>query len=116
MSEKRNTKWIIEQSKLLFGDSFDYQATEYRDAKTKINFRCKKHDYSFEQTSNNHLNSKHPCKFCLQESRREALSDGIDIFKNKIQAIFGDQFDFKNANYINQRIPKRMHRQRRTLL
>ena len=105
MSEKRNTKWIIEQSKLLFGDSFDYHATEYRDAKTKINFRCKKHDYSFEQTSNNHLNSKHPCKFCLQESRREAFSDGIDIFKNKIRAIFGDHFDFKNANYINQRIP-----------
>ncbi len=105
MSEKRNTKWIIEQSKLLFGDSFDYHATEYRDAKTKINFRCKKHDYSFEQTSNNHLNSKHPCKFCLQESRRETFSDDIDIFKNKIQAIFGDQFDFKNAIYINQRIP-----------
>ncbi len=105
MSEKRNTKWIIEQSKLLFCDSFDYHATEYRDAKTKINFRCKKHDYSFAQTSNNHLNSKHPCKFCLQESRRETFSDGIDIFKKKIQAIFGDQFDFKNANYINQRIP-----------
>ena len=105
MSEKRNTKWIIEQSKLLFGDSFDYQATEYRDAKTKINFRCKKHDYSFEQTSNNHLNSKHPCAFCLQESRREAFSDSIHIFKNKIQSIFGDQFDFKNANYVNQRIP-----------
>ena len=51
MNKKRNTKWIIEQSKLLFGDSFDYSATEYRDAKTKIKFRCKKHDYSFEQIS-----------------------------------------------------------------
>ncbi len=105
MSEKRNTKWIIEQSKLLFGDSFDYRDTEYRDAKTKIKFRCKKHDYSFEQISNSHLNSKHPCKFCLQESRREAFSDSIQIFKNKIQAIFGDQFDFKNANYVNQKSP-----------
>jgi hypothetical protein len=105
LSEKRNTKWIIEQSKLLFGDSFDYSATEYRDAKTKMKFRCEKHDYSFEQTSNNHLNSKHPCKFCLQESRREALSDSIDVFKNKIQALYGDQFDFENAKYVNQRIP-----------
>lgn len=105
MSEKRNTKWIIEQSKLLFGDSFDYSATEYSDAKTKIKFRCKKHDYSFEQTSNNHLNSKHPCKFCLQESRRETLSDSINVFKNKIHALYGNQFDFENAKYINQRIP-----------
>jgi len=105
LSEKRNTKWIIEQSKLLFGDSFDYHTTEYRDAKTKIKFRCKKHNYSFEQTSNNHLSSKHPCKICLQESRRYAFADDIHIFKSKIHSIFGDQFDFKNANYVNQRIP-----------
>ncbi len=105
MSGKRNTKWIIEQSKLLFGESFDYRDTEYKDAKTKVKFHCKKHDYSFEQTSNNHFNSKHPCKFCLQESRREAFSDSIHEFKNKIQAIYGNQFDFENANYINQRTP-----------
>ncbi len=105
MSEKRNTKWIIDQSKLLFGDSFDYSATDYRDAKTKIKFHCKKHDYSFEQTSNNHLKSKHPCKFCLQEARRAEFSDSIHTFKNKIRAIYGNQFDFKNANYVNQRTP-----------
>lgn len=105
MSDKRNTKWIIEQSTLLFGDSFDYSATQYTNAKTKIKFLCKKHDYSFEQTSNNHLNSKHPCKFCLQEARRAELSDSIHTFKNKIQAIYGNQFDFDNANYVNQRTP-----------
>jgi hypothetical protein len=105
LSEKRNTKWIIEQSKLLFGDNFDYNATEYRDAKTKINFRCKKHDFLFEQTSNNHLNSKHPCKYCLQDSKRKAFSDDIHTFKKKIQAIYGDKFDFEFAKYVNQRIP-----------
>lgn len=105
MSNKRNTEWLITQSKLCFGDILDYSASVYSDAKTKIKFRCKKHDYSFEQTSNNHLYSKHPCKFCLQESRRAALSDSISTFKNKIQIIFGDQFDFENANYVNQRTP-----------
>ena len=70
-----------------------------------MKIRCKKHDFSFEQTSNNHLNSKHPCKFCLQESRREALSDSIDVFKNKIQALYGNIFDFENAKYVNQRTP-----------
>ena len=105
MSRKRNTKWIIEQSKLLFGDSFDYCNTEYRNAKTKIKFRCKNHDYTFEQTSNNHLKSKYPCKFCLEEARRDEFSDSIDLFKTKIQAIYGDLFDFENAKYVNQRIP-----------
>lgn len=105
MSRKRNTKWIIEQSKLLFGNSFDYQHTEYTDAKTKINFRCRKHNYLFGQTSNNHLNSKYPCKLCLQEFRRTAFSDSIDTFKNKIRAKYGEKYDFGNATYINQRTP-----------
>ena len=105
MSNKRNIEWLIAESKLCFGDGFDYSPSIYRDAKTKIKFRCKKHDHSFEQTANNHLNSKHPCKFCLQESRRLTLSDGITTFKNKIQTIYGDIFDFENVNYINQRTP-----------
>ena len=103
MSNKRNTEWLIAESKLCFGDDLDYGAAVYIDAKTKIKFLCKKHDYSFEQTSNNHLNSKHPCKFCLQESRRSAFSDSINKFKNKIQSIYGNLFDFENVNYVNQR-------------
>ncbi len=105
MSNKRNSEWLIAESKLYFGDCLDYCESVYVDAKTKIIFRCKKHDFSFEQTSNNHLKSKHPCKFCLQESRREAFSDGIDTFKNKIKSIYGDLFDFENVNYVNQRTP-----------
>ena len=105
MSNKRQTEWIIEQSKLCFDNDLDYSASVYRDAKTKIKFRCKKHDYTFEQTSNNHLNSKHPCKICLQESLRTAFSDSTNTFKNKIQSIYGDLFDFENVIYINQRTP-----------
>jgi len=105
LNNKRNTEWLIAKSKLLFGDNLDYSKAIYVDAKTKIIFSCKKHNYSFEQTSNNHFNSKHPCKFCLQESRRATLADDIQIFKNKIQTIFGDQFDFDAVIYVNQRTP-----------
>lgn len=103
MSEKRNTKWIIEQSKLLFGDNFDYSATEYRDAKTKIKFRCKKHDYSFEQTSNNHLNSKNPCKYCLHEYMSLNNSEGLESFISKVEAKFGKIYSFEKAEYVNHR-------------
>ena len=105
MSNKNNTEWLITQSKLRFGNYIDYSESVYKDAKTKIKFRCKKHDYSFEQASNNHLNSKHPCKICLQESRRLAFADDMDKFKNKIQSLFGDLFDYETAKYINQRTP-----------
>ncbi len=105
LSTKRDTKWLIAKSKLSFGDNLDYSSTVYVDAKTKIRFRCKKHDFVFEQTSNNHFNSQHPCKFCLREIRRTTFADNLSTFKEKIRSSFGDQFDFENAIYINQRTP-----------
>ena len=105
MSEKRNIEWLIEQSKLRFGNNIDYDESVYIDAKTKIKFRCKIHDFSFEQTSNNHLKSIHPCKYCLKKSKSLKFSDNIDKFKKKIEVIYGDLFDFTNAKYINQRTP-----------
>lgn len=105
MSNRHNTKWLIEKSKSLFGDLFDYENSSYLDAKTMIKFRCKKHNYSFEQTSNNHFNSKYPCKKCLLESKIETFTDGLEIFKQKIKLIHGDLFTFENALYVNQRTP-----------
>ncbi len=103
MSKKRNIEWLIEQSKLLFGDGFDYSSAEYRDAKTKIKFRCKKHDYTFKQTSNNHLKSKNPCKFCLHEHMSLINCEGLDSFKSKVEAKFGKIYSFEKAEYVNQR-------------
>ena len=103
MSQKKNIKWLIEQSKLLFGDRFDYSTAEYRDAKTKIKFRCKKHDYLFEQTSNNHLKSKNPCKFCLHEHMSLINCEGLDSFISKVEAKYGKIYSFEKAEYVNQR-------------
>ncbi len=83
----------------------DYSECVYIDAKTKIQFRCKKHDNLFFQTSNNHFKSKQPCNLCLNESKRETFSDGLNIFKNKIKDLYGEKFDFDRALYINQRTP-----------
>ena len=105
MSIRKDTKWLINKSKSLFGEKFDYSRTEYKDAKTKVQFRCIEHDYTFEQTSNGHFNSKHPCKLCLRDERRESLSDGLEIFKNKIRSLYGDIFCFEQATYFNQRTP-----------
>ena len=105
MSTRKDTEWLINKSKSLFGDILDYSESIYIDAKTKIQFRCKKHNYLFIQTSNNHFKSKQPCNLCLNESRRESFSDGLDVFKNKINDLYGEKFDFDKAIYINQRTP-----------
>lgn len=102
MSEKRNIEWLIEQSKLRFGDIFDYSLSNYKDAKTKITFICKKHNYSFIQKSNDHLKSKSPCKYCLQEHMSQTNSEGLISFKSKVESKFGKIYSFEKAKYINQ--------------
>ena len=105
MSNKKDTSWLISTSKSLFGNDFDYSNSHYINAQTKIAFRCIKHNNIFYQTSNNHFKSKHPCEICLKESKRETFSDGLELFKSKISKIYGDNFSFDNALYINQRTP-----------
>lgn len=103
MSAKKDTAWLINKSKSIFSDLFDYSKTQYVDAKTQIEFKCKKHNYIFFQKSNNHFYSKHPCKFCLEEHKRASFSDGLELFKSKIFEKFGDSFSFEKAKYVNQR-------------
>ena len=102
MSRKRDTNWLIEKSKSLFGDSFDYSMSKYIDAKTSITFRCKKHNSVFSQTSNNHFISKNPCKDCLREYMRNVNMDGLSSFKSKIETKFGHIYSFEKASYFNQ--------------
>lgn len=59
---------FIKQSKVLFGvDTFDYSKVNYIKSSEKVKITCKKHDYSFEQSPNNHLKGKVSCPLCLAE-------------------------------------------------
>lgn len=105
MSNKNNTNWLINKSKFLFGDSFDYSRSVYIDAKTKIDFKCIKHNKWFSQTSNNHFKSQHPCPFCLKDFKSELFSPEFSVFKIKIDEIFNSGFSYEHTKYINQRTP-----------
>ncbi len=105
MSKKKDTDWLIKKSKSLFDNLFDYSNSQYINAQTKITFSCIKHNHTFSQTSNNHFKSKHPCEICLKESRKETFSFRFELFKSKISKIYGDNFNFDNAVYVNQRTP-----------
>lgn len=103
LSRKKDTDWLVKESKSNFGDLFDYSSSKYVDAKTKVLFKCKKHNYTFHQLSNGHLNSSYPCRHCLKEHKQKILRDGLELFQSKIIAKFGDVFSFEKANYISQR-------------
>tara|TARA_B100000959_G_scaffold268976_1_gene314238 strand:+ start:534 stop:1994 length:1461 start_codon:yes stop_codon:yes gene_type:complete len=53
------------------GDAFDYSKVEYKDATTKVEIRCVKHDHIFEQKPTSHLEGKVSCAHCRSERQKE---------------------------------------------
>jgi Zn ribbon nucleic-acid-binding protein len=99
---KTTDEFIIE-SRRKFGDKFDYSRARYVNATKMIEFRCIEHDYTFFQTSNNHLNSDYPCEYCEREYKKSLYSMGLNEFKQRMIAAHGDVFSFENTRYVNQK-------------
>ena len=102
MSKKKDTAWFIQKAESIHGSAFSYENAVYKNAKVKIEITCKKHHFTFHQTSNNHFNSKFPCDQCRSDHMRTLNSDLIDGFKNKMAERFGDRFDYSETRYVNQ--------------
>ncbi len=101
--QRHDTTWFISKAYQIHGDLFDYSNAVYIDAQSKISIRCKKHDHSFEQKSNDHFKTKYPCKHCLSEARNKMHSDGLLGFQTKLIRKFGDTFDLSDSKYVNAR-------------
>jgi hypothetical protein len=99
--QRHDTTWFISRASQIHGDLFDYSEAEYNDAHSKISIRCKIHDHSFEQKSNDHFKSKYPCKHCLSAARNNVHTDGLIGFQTKLINRFGDTFDLSNSKYVN---------------
>ena len=48
--KKKTIEEFINESKEIWGDSYDYSQVEYKNSKTKVIFKCKKHNICFTQT------------------------------------------------------------------
>lgn len=76
-----STSKLIEKSKNINNDKYDYSLTEYVKSNKKVKIICKYHNYIFEQTPNNHLNKKHGCPLCGNMNRRLSRIQEITINK-----------------------------------
>lgn len=82
---------LIAQSKLKWGDKFDFSSYEYNGIHTKSLLRCNEHGEEFFISPNNHLNSKHGgCPECLKDDK----SIGVDEFIKRCNHIHGSQYDY----------------------
>lgn len=82
------------------GDKFDYSNVDYVNNTTKIEVRCKKHDFIFHPTPKNHRRGTQ-CKKCGRESQIEKASKGKDKFIEEGIEIFGDKDDYSLVDYVN---------------
>jgi rubrerythrin len=76
-----STSKLIEKSKEINDDKYDYSLTIFIKANIKVKFICKYHNYIFEQTPNNHISKKHGCPLCGNVNRRLSRIKEISINK-----------------------------------
>lgn len=98
--QKINYDDFIRRAKIVHGDKYDYSKVEYIDSATKICIICKKHNYEFFQTPNNHLRGQ-GCYLCGKEKVSKLYSKNTDWFIGKAKSIHGDTYDYSHVNYVN---------------
>jgi very-short-patch-repair endonuclease len=96
---------FLERCRKKFGNKFDYSRMNFISfTKHKIIIVCPIHGV-FEETPHNHLQSKYGCRRCSFDANGIKHSLNTDIFKKKIQDIYGDNYITTNSNYINNVTP-----------
>jgi hypothetical protein len=88
---------FIEKAKLLHGDLYSYEKTDYIDSHTHIIIICAKHG-DFSQTPSNHL--RHGCILCGRESMTLSLFYTTEMFIDKAKKIHGEnKYDYTLVDY-----------------
>ena len=92
-SNRSNTDEFIEKSKLVHGDKYSYEKTEYTGSKSKLTITCPIHG-DFEQKPNAHL-SGHGCASCRYDSDRSNTEE----FIQKTKEIHDNKYSYEKTEY-----------------
>ncbi len=93
---------FIAKAKLVHGDNYDYDLSQYTTTHTKLKIRCPVHGV-FEQTPNDHLSKKSGCPSCALIRRTATRTYTTDTFIQKAQAVHGTKYDYTATNYITSK-------------
>ena len=91
---------IINMSKEIHGDKYDYSKVSHSSTQNKIEIICLSHG-SFFQTIPNHINKKQGCKKCALARAYTTTTKTRNQFLIEANALHGDRYDYSNVNYIN---------------
>jgi hypothetical protein len=93
-SLESNTDEFIKKAKKIHGDKYDYSLVDYKNSKTPVTIKCKKHG-NFQQTPNKHLLNQ-GCPKCQESTGQKLVRSILEL--NKIIFIEEKKFqDCKNT-------------------
>lgn len=96
---------IIKKSIEIFGDAFENYTFEYpQNSSRRITMTCKKHNYRFSNTVNNHINLRQGCKLCAIERQKKAITKTAKEFVEDCKTVYNDLYSFPDIEkyYINE--------------
>jgi len=100
---KKNTKWFIQRSKNVHGETYDYSKSHYTKALNKIKIICQVHG-EFEQIAMSHMKG-FGCEQCGYESLSELKTLGKDEFIRRANIIHDNKYDYSHVKYEGKEIP-----------
>src|ERR1035437_3816592 len=95
---------FIKNSKNVHGDRYDYSLVEYKNAKTKVSIKCKKHGV-FYQIPDTHSHGA-GCDKCAHDFQSKAKNKKFaETYIQRAKAIHGDTYDYSETYYNKARLP-----------
>ena len=89
----KDTQTFIQKAQFVHGDHYEYEKTEYVNAKSKITITCPIHG-DFEQSPNVHLKG-HGCRECQYDSQKS----NTENFIQKANVIHDDKYSYEKTEY-----------------
>ena len=99
---KKTTAEFIDQSRMIHGDVYQYDKTEYIGVHKKVSITCPMHG-DFEVTPKDHIVGKIGCKECgkIRGASKRKLSTIEFIERGTL--IHGDKYDYSKVEYVNNK-------------
>ena len=97
--KKISTEYVIEMSKKVHGDKYDYSKIKYINYNTKITVICKKHgDFNIRT---DHFLHGCGCQKCSFDSRSKNQTKNLNTFIEEARKIHGNKYDYSKVKYKN---------------
>ena len=101
MVAKLSTEEFVSRANARHGEKYDYSASEYKNATTKLTIICPEHG-PWVTSPSNHLSGR-GCPSCGRQKNHESLTSTTQRFVEKARKLHGDKYNYGKTKYVNSK-------------